>query len=334
VNAPARQCATPVPIQCCAFYGVRDAGCSLLPCAKGCSLQACCCAKCANYFNCETELLLLRGRSSVGMFMATEVIVTVNTRMSVKWGLHMSGRDTLAQVNEGKRGVLPCTVVRGANDKGLDCLSYEAPWLLERLCGHGVAANEAEANSLFTELKRYLLLTQHECGRVSPMFSSRIDEVWHQFILFTAEYAAFCERYFGRFLDHVPEQSRRIPHTPNRDAHSSAALSFEHFRAVYEAAFGKISLLWNDEQAVGSGSRVTHGVVGLYCREQSDVAELVRAGDEQVVCRTSRRACEALHFIARTSLFIVRELPQLRGDIERVRLARVLVQYGALRLKY
>ena len=31
-----------------------------------------------------------------------------------------------------------------------------------------------------------------------------IDEMWHTFVLFTQPYAAFCQRYFGRFIHHAP----------------------------------------------------------------------------------------------------------------------------------
>jgi hypothetical protein len=35
-----------------------------------------------------------------------------------------------------------------------------------------------------------------------------IDEMWHTFVLFTKDYAAFCERYFGHFVHHVPTTYR------------------------------------------------------------------------------------------------------------------------------
>jgi hypothetical protein len=31
-----------------------------------------------------------------------------------------------------------------------------------------------------------------------------IDEIWHNFILFTADYARFCDKYVGFFLNHQP----------------------------------------------------------------------------------------------------------------------------------
>jgi hypothetical protein len=36
------------------------------------------------------------------------------------------------------------------------------------------------------------------------MISPIVDEVWHAFILFTSDYAAFCDEVFGRFVHHAP----------------------------------------------------------------------------------------------------------------------------------
>lgn len=32
----------------------------------------------------------------------------------------------------------------------------------------------------------------------------KIDWMWHTFLLFTRDYADFCGRYFGSFVDHLP----------------------------------------------------------------------------------------------------------------------------------
>ena len=56
-----------------------------------------------------------------------------------------------------------------------------------------------------------------------------VDAVWHTFILFTEEYADFCDRYLGKFLHHKPTTSRTIP------GKASALDFFE----VYEQVFGQ-----------------------------------------------------------------------------------------------
>jgi hypothetical protein len=242
--------------------------------------------------------------------------------------------DALVQcVGEPITSSLPTFESKTSEERLSECLKYEAPWLTQRLCQYGVASSEAEAAALFVELKRYLLLAQQQGERVVPMFSLRLDEVWHQFILFTADYAAFCVRYFGHYLHHVPEQAepRQPLSSGERFVHP---LSLSQFEALYTSAFGALPELWSDAAAVSVTSRVVHAVEGLYCRQRCEFVELVRASDDQVVCRAGRRAKSAMGFIARHSRFLVRELPDLNGDTERVKLVRPLVQYGALRLNY
>lgn len=41
-------------------------------------------------------------------------------------------------------------------------------------------------------------------GFETAMPSKVVDELWHAFILYTRDYRGFCERAFGRFLDHTP----------------------------------------------------------------------------------------------------------------------------------
>lgn len=39
------------------------------------------------------------------------------------------------------------------------------------------------------------------------MPSQVVDVAWHEFILFTRDYAAFCDKAFGRFLHHTPAEA-------------------------------------------------------------------------------------------------------------------------------
>lgn len=61
---------------------------------------------------------------------------------------------------------------------------------------------EKEAKPLFIEVLRFLHLTTIAGERLSP--SHIVDMAWHEFILFTKYYAAFCESNFGRFVHHHP----------------------------------------------------------------------------------------------------------------------------------
>ena len=58
-------------------------------------------------------------------------------------------------------------------------LSFEAPYLIEKLVKDDICASGDEAQALFREVKRYLLLNRMDQSKVWEMYSLRIDEVWH-----------------------------------------------------------------------------------------------------------------------------------------------------------
>lgn len=68
----------------------------------------------------------------------------------------------------------------------------------------------ADAEEIFTEVKRWLWLTGYKTTLRSrrrlvvtrPM--AALDEMWHCFVLFTQDYVEFCFRFFGQFIHHYP----------------------------------------------------------------------------------------------------------------------------------
>ncbi|MFJ7738776.1 hypothetical protein ACIQ2D_20920 [Lysinibacillus sp. NPDC097287] len=52
------------------------------------------------------------------------------------------------------------------------------------------------------DLKRYFILTS--LLKESPMFSEKVDELWHQMLMFTREYGDFSKNYLGTTLHHSP----------------------------------------------------------------------------------------------------------------------------------
>jgi hypothetical protein len=72
---------------------------------------------------------------------------------------------------------------------------------------------EADAKEIFLETKRWLWLCADEMARSGdgigekiPLLSEArvIDLMWHTFLLFTSDYARFCQKYFGFFVHHQP----------------------------------------------------------------------------------------------------------------------------------
>lgn len=84
-----------------------------------------------------------------------------------------------------------------------EVLSYRFPALVGRIARDLKISNE-QASVLFHDMLKFLFLcgTQSKLGPFSP--PPRIDKAWHTFILFTKEYARFCDENFGHFVHHVP----------------------------------------------------------------------------------------------------------------------------------
>lgn len=62
--------------------------------------------------------------------------------------------------------------------------------------------NEHEVIDAFTELLKFFHVISLSKRQCTP--SLVIDNIWHEFILFTREYQAFCNEHFGRFIHHSP----------------------------------------------------------------------------------------------------------------------------------
>jgi hypothetical protein len=53
-------------------------------------------------------------------------------------------------------------------------------------------------------LRQFFLAHHFSGGRFVSMPSQVADDLWHEFILYTKGYDAFCKQAFGRFLHHTP----------------------------------------------------------------------------------------------------------------------------------
>ena len=66
--------------------------------------------------------------------------------------------------------------------------------------------------------------------------SKKVDNVWHQFILFTREYAGFCENILGKFLHHSPHTGQT-----SKDLKRKTAMNFVR---SYNEVFGDVPEIW------------------------------------------------------------------------------------------
>jgi hypothetical protein len=105
-----------------------------------------------------------------------------------------------------------------------DLLTYENPAVL-KLYEQNYPKNILPAKDAFREILKYLWLSaKHKLDQAAhpddPAIPARcvmlrsmreIDEMWHEFILFTKDYTNFCQHYFGEYLHHLPNIFDNLP---------------------------------------------------------------------------------------------------------------------------
>jgi hypothetical protein len=117
-------------------------------------------------------------------------------------------------------------------------LAYRNDDVVDRFCAEW-EVERGEAEALFGELLRWLWLCAQPDGPhlaiTEPLLA--LDEMWHTFVLFTADYDRFCRDHFGRFLHHAPAtRANRDAEAALREADpaAAAALGEARERAQYE----------------------------------------------------------------------------------------------------
>jgi hypothetical protein len=73
------------------------------------------------------------------------------------------------------------------------------------------ALNVAQEALVREALQQYFLICQRARGKFVSMPSQVVDDLWHDFILFTRHYREFCDKAFGRFLHHTPVEAMSTP---------------------------------------------------------------------------------------------------------------------------
>ena len=207
-------------------------------------------------------------------------------------------------------------------------LCYTAPFLIDKLLKDHVVDSTEEAEVLFSEVKKYLLLASSDREKIWKMYSLRVDEVWHQFILYTREYMNFCDRFFGRYIAHSPSNA---PKPEGLD--KAEATSFVQFVSKYEELFGSsLPDVWFDERSVRPWRRIFNDQAGsLKVLDNGDSVDLIDSAGTSLLS-VNQMAHSALVFISKHAAFYVRELPDDLADEEKVGLISALVEVNLLRV--
>ncbi|MEX2029477.1 MAG: hypothetical protein WD906_00680 [Anaerolineales bacterium] len=139
-------------------------------------------------------------------------------------------------------GISPAISLAHEQLEMLSAIERADLWFVaERLERKGLLAAD-EIPAAILEFKRFMALIGLG-HRGLEMASPKVDEVWHAFILFTREYAAFCQDVFGEFIHHVPRTSRTPAGAPGED----------RFAQAYPRAFGEASAVWGGLHAQDCG---------------------------------------------------------------------------------
>jgi hypothetical protein len=64
--------------------------------------------------------------------------------------------------------------------------------------------SEAEARECFDDLKKFLYMAVLADMPVAP--TEKLDSLWHEFLLYTMDYAEYCQTRFGIFVHHRPRR--------------------------------------------------------------------------------------------------------------------------------
>ncbi len=120
-------------------------------------------------------------------------------------------------------------------------MNYPMDAIVKR-CQKDHAYSNEDMVILETELKRFLALSLIKDTRSgNGMYSSDVDNLWHAFILHTPDYMSFCDKYFGKYLHHVPESDEQKSEEDRKEAFED----FRRFIQNYERFFGEeIHPIW------------------------------------------------------------------------------------------
>lgn len=130
-----------------------------------------------------------------------------------------------------------------ANDPTLleRMIDYDHPALKERMIvKYGWSPDLTD--EIFEEMKKFMYLCATNDGAMAP--PEDIDEIWHNFILFTRDYADYCKRHVGIFLHHQPL-------TIDQRSRSDGSMVLNTLAAA-EHTFGTLSQHWSFSKIPGS----------------------------------------------------------------------------------
>lgn len=116
-------------------------------------------------------------------------------------------------------------------------IAYQHPDLIERLV-QKLEMPKEQAEAAFLGLKQFLYIAGTMVGTFSPQ-SQDVDEAWHNFMLFSKDYAKFCQTNFGHFIHHQPHTKEMRLQDPGAGRHITASALMDEFGVTVSEAEGR-----------------------------------------------------------------------------------------------
>ena len=117
-----------------------------------------------------------------------------------------------------------------------------------------------ECHDIFTETLKWLWLCHYNAAQEQPIplaisqSTKLIDEMWHTFILFTSEYASFCDTHFGSYIHHRPtsrkvydETIREYEKNPDSVMDRNKDLFTKQYELIYDVLGEPTLIKWYSE---------------------------------------------------------------------------------------
>src|SRR6185436_8464701 len=78
------------------------------------------------------------------------------------------------------------------------------PGLLDKLGARHPGLTPSDVDSVARALRQFFGAHLLSGRKFVAMPSQAVDDLWHEFILYTRDYEQFCKRAFGHFMHHTP----------------------------------------------------------------------------------------------------------------------------------
>lgn len=89
---------------------------------------------------------------------------------------------------------------------------YQLPdAVLKRFQAKRMELTDGQRREVQEGLRQYFQVCQRARGKFVSMPSQVVDDLWHEFILFTRNYENFCQKALGRYLHHTPVEAMSGP---------------------------------------------------------------------------------------------------------------------------